>query len=83
MKVIYVIVLILALIGALNLWAIGFFDFNAITRLATVVFPAITNAETAEVVANPLTAKAATIAYDVIGVSAILTIICSFCKKNK
>jgi len=51
--------------------------------LATVAFPAITNAETAEVVANPLTAQAATIAYDVIGVSAILTIICSFCQKNK
>ena len=71
MKVIYIIVLILVLIGALNRWAIGFFDFNAVTWLANMVHPAITDPETAEIIANPLVEKCSAMVYNVIWVAAI------------
>ncbi len=71
MKVIYVIILILVLIGGLNRGAIGFFDFNAVTWLANIVHPAIVDPETAELLTNPLVEKCTTIVYDVIGVATV------------
>jgi hypothetical protein len=66
MKVIYIIVLILVLIGALNRGAVGFFDFNAVTWLANIVHPAITDPETAEIMINPMVEKCTAIVYDVV-----------------
>ena len=83
MKVIYIIVLILVLIGALNRWAIGFFDFNAVLWLANIVHPAIADPITAEMIVNPLVEKCSTIVYDVVWVSAIILLAMKFigCKK--
>jgi hypothetical protein len=66
MKVIYIIVLILVLIGALNRGAIGFFDFNAVLWLANIVHPMIADPVTAEIMLNPLVEKCSTIIYDVV-----------------
>lgn len=71
MKAIYIIVLILVLVGALNRWAVGFFDFNAVTWLANIVHPAIVDPETAEMMVNPLVEKCTTIVYDVVWVAAV------------
>ncbi|HRX64175.1 MAG TPA: DUF378 domain-containing protein [Candidatus Absconditabacterales bacterium] len=83
MKVIYLIALILVIVGALNRGLVGFFDFNLVTWLMDVIFPAITNAETAEIVANPNNALVAKIVYDVVGVSAIIVFLMKIfgCKK--
>jgi hypothetical protein len=66
MKALKVIVLILVLIGALNRGAMGFFDFNAVTWLMDIVFPAMTNAETLELIVNENAMKFTTIIYDVV-----------------
>lgn len=82
-NVVRVIVLILVLIAALNLGAIGFFDFDAIMWLANIVHPAITNPETAELMVNPLVKKCTTILFDVIWVAAVVLIICKIFVKRK
>lgn len=72
MKVIYIIVLILVLVGALNRGAIGFFDFNAVTWLANIVHPATVDPETAEMIVNPLVETCSKIVYDVVWISALV-----------
>lgn len=83
MKVIYVIALILVIVGALNRGLVGFFDFNLVTWLMDVLFPAMTNAETAEIIANPNNALVANIVYDAVGVSAVIILLMKLfgCKK--
>ena len=71
MKVIYVIILILVLIGGLSRGAVWFFDINVIAWLANIAHPAIVDPETAELLTNPLVKKCTTIAYDVIGVATV------------
>jgi len=66
MKVIYVIALILVIVGALNRGLVGFFDFNLVTWLMDVLFPAMTDPETAEIIANPNATLVANIVYDVV-----------------
>ena len=82
-NVLRVIVLTLVLIAALNLGSIGFFDFDAIMWLMNTVHPAIANPETAELMINPLVEKCTTILSDVIGVAAVILIICKIFVKNK
>ncbi|HKL44461.1 MAG TPA: DUF378 domain-containing protein [Candidatus Absconditabacterales bacterium] len=83
MKVIYVIALILVIVGALNRGLVGFFDFNLVTWLMDVLFPAMTDPETAEIIANPNATLVANIVYDVVGVSAVVVILMKIfgCKK--
>ncbi len=83
MKVIYVIALILVLVGALNRGLVGFLDFNLVTWLMDIVFPAMTNAETLEVVANENAMKVANIIYDAVWVSAVVLLAMKLfgCKK--
>ena len=83
MKVIYVIVLILVLVGALNRGLVGFFDFNAVTWLMDIVYPAVTNAETLEVVVNENAMKVANIIYCAVGASAVVLLAMKLfgCKK--
>lgn len=83
MKVIRVIVLILVLVGALNLGSIWFFNFDAIAWLINIIHPAITNPETAEIIANPLVEKCTTIWYDVIWVAGIILILCKIFVRKK
>lgn len=82
-NVIRVIVLTLVLIGALNRWAIGFFDFNAVTWLANIIHSPITDPVTAELIANPLIKKCSTIIYDVVWIAAVILIICKIFVKRK
>lgn len=83
MKVIYVIALILVIVGALNRGLVGFFDFNLVTWLMNVLFPAMTDPETAEIIANPNATLVANIVYDVVWVSAMVVILMKIfgCKK--
>ncbi len=83
MKVIYVIALILVIVGALNRGLVGFFDFNLVTWLMDVLFPAMTDPETAEIIANPNATLVANIVYDVVWVSAVVVILMKIfgCKK--
>ena len=84
MKIVYIIILILVLIGALNLGSIGFFDFDALMWLINTAHPAVVDPETTELIANPWVAKCTTIWYDVIGVSGILLLAMNIfkCKKS-
>ncbi len=84
MKVVYIIVLILVLIGALNLGSIGFFDFDALMWLINTAHPATIDPETAEFIANPWVTKCTTIWYDAIWVSGILLLLLNIfgCKKS-
>ncbi len=83
MKVIYVIALILVIVGALNRGLVGFFDFNLVTWLMNVLFPAMTDPETTEILANPNATLVANIVYDVVWVSAIVVLLMKIfgCKK--
>lgn len=75
MKVITCILFILVFIGAVNRGLVGFFDFNLVTWLMDILFPAMTNPETAEMIANPNATLVANIVYDVVWVSAVLLVL--------